>query len=71
MWNGKLPPQFDTKPCLLAPKGDILMKHEGKRKEKKDLPKFNVKKGEWYNNKSCKHKQKQVLFSTKAPTTIL
>jgi len=33
------------------------MKHEGKRKAEKDLPKLNAKKGEWYNNKFCKHKQ--------------
>jgi hypothetical protein len=46
----------DKKPCLLAPKWDTLMKHKGMMKAKKDLPKLNVKKGEWYSNKSCKHK---------------
>ncbi len=60
------------------------MKHEGKRKAEKDLPKLNAKKGEWYNNKFCKHKQNygvigsffcafthQALFSTKTPTIVL
>jgi len=47
---------IDRKPCLLAPKWDTLMKNKGMMKEKKDLPKFNIEKGEWYNSKSCKHK---------------
>jgi hypothetical protein len=42
--------------CLLVPKWDILMNHEGKRKAKKDLLKIVIKKSEWYNIKSCKHK---------------
>ncbi len=47
------------------------MKHEGRKKAKKDLPKLNIKRGEWYNSKSCEHKENQALFSTKTPTTIL
>jgi hypothetical protein len=35
---------IDRKPCLLTPKGDTLMKHEGKRNVEKDLLKLNVKK---------------------------
>jgi len=62
---------IDKKPCLLVPKWDTLMKHEGRRKAKKDLLKLNVKKGEWYNRKFCKHKQNQTLFFTKAPTNVL
>jgi hypothetical protein len=66
MWDGRFMPQFDRKPCLLAPKWDTLMKHEDKRKAKKDLPKLNVKKGELYNSLSCKHKHNQALFFTKS-----
>jgi hypothetical protein len=62
---------IDKKPCLLVPKWDTLMKHEGRRKAKKDLSKLNVKKGEWYNSKSCKHKQNQTLFFTRTPTNVL
>jgi hypothetical protein len=58
---------IDRKPCLLVSKWDILMKHQSRRKAKKDLLKFNIKKGEWYNIKSCKHKQNQNLFSTRVP----
>jgi hypothetical protein len=47
---------IDKKPCLLIPKWDILMKHEGKRKTNFFLLKLNVKKNEWYNIKSYKHK---------------
>jgi hypothetical protein len=46
------------------------MKHEGMKKAKKDLPKFNIKKGKWYNSKFCKHKESQALFSAKTPITI-
>ncbi len=37
---------IDGKPCLLAPKWDTLMKHEGKKKVEKDFAKLNVKKGD-------------------------
>jgi hypothetical protein len=47
------------------------MKHEGRKKAKKDLPKLNIKKGEWYNSKFCKHKQNQALFFARTSTTIL
>jgi hypothetical protein len=35
---------IDIKPCLLAPMLDILMKHQGKRKEKKDSLNMKFKK---------------------------
>jgi hypothetical protein len=44
---------------------DRLMKHEGRRKTKKDLLKLKIKKGDSYNRKVCGHKKKkQALFST-------
>ncbi len=62
---------IDKKPCLLVSKWDTLMKHEGRRKAKKDLPKLNVEKREWFNSKSCKQKQNQTLFFTRVPTNVL
>jgi hypothetical protein len=37
---------IDRKPCLFAPKWDMLMKHEGRRKAKKDFPKLKIMKGD-------------------------
>lgn len=36
---------FSSKPCILAPKWDTLVKYEGRRVAEKDMPKYNVKKG--------------------------
>jgi hypothetical protein len=55
---------IDWKPCLLAPKWDTLMKHEGRWKAKKDFPKLKIMKGDWYNNKTYRHKKSQTLYST-------
>ncbi len=40
------------------------MKHEGRRKAKKDFLKLKIKKGDWYNNKIYRHKKSQALYST-------
>jgi hypothetical protein len=45
------------KPLLLTPKWDTFMKHEGRRKANKDLLQLGVKAGEWYTNKTYKHKK--------------
>jgi hypothetical protein len=38
------------------------MKHEGKRNVEKDFLKLNVKKKDWYNSKTCKHKKTNLYF---------
>ncbi len=46
MVNCKVCTTINRKPCLLAPKWDTLMKHEGRRKAKKDFPKLKIMKGD-------------------------
>jgi hypothetical protein len=53
---------INKKPCPLAPTWDTLMKHQGKKKVKKDFPELNINKRHWYNNKTCKHTKNQALF---------
>ncbi len=55
---------IDRKLLLFPPKWDTLMKHEGRRKVNKDLPQLGVKVGEWYTNKTSKHKKNQALYTT-------
>ncbi len=37
---------IDKKPKLMPPKWDTLIKHEGEKMAKKDMPKLGMKKGE-------------------------
>jgi hypothetical protein len=37
---------IDRKPCLIAPKWDMLMNHEGRRKAEKYFPNLNIMKGD-------------------------
>jgi hypothetical protein len=54
---------INMKPCLLAPKWDTLLKHEGRKKAKKDFPKLKIMKGDGYNIKTCRHKKSLTLYS--------
>ena len=56
---------------LMQPKWDTLKKHEGRRKATKNMPAYNVKKGEWYMAKDSKHKKNMALFNARAPDTVL
>jgi hypothetical protein len=40
---------------ILAPKWDTLKKHDGNHKAEFFLPMLNVKKGQWYVAKNCRH----------------
>jgi hypothetical protein len=56
---------------LMQPKWDTLKKHEGRRKATRNMPAYNVKKGEWYMAKDSKHKKNMALFNARAPDTVL
>ena len=56
---------------LMQPKWDTLKKHEGRRKATRNMPAYNVKKGEWYMAKDSKHKKNMALFNARAPDTML
>jgi hypothetical protein len=56
---------------LTQPKWDTLKKHEGRRKATRNMPAYNVKKGEWYMAKDSKHKKNMALFNARAPDTVL
>jgi hypothetical protein len=47
------------------------MKHEFRRKEEKDFPKMKIVKEVWYNNKTCRHKKIQALYSIQIPFIVL
>lgn len=63
--------EFSKKPCILAPKWDTLVKHEGRRTAEKDMPKYGVKKGEFYIAKDCRHRKNMRLALSKQPATVL
>lgn len=63
--------EFDKKPCILGSKWDTLTKHEGRRKAKTDMPKFGVKKGQYYIAKDCRHRKNMRFHLAKNPTSIL
>jgi hypothetical protein len=49
----------------------MLMKHEGRKKAKKDFPNLKIMKRDWYNNKTYRHKKSQTLYSIRAPSIVL
>lgn len=63
--------EHDKKPCIMGPKWDTLVKHEGSRKAVKDIPKYGVKKGDCYIAKDCRHRKNMRLHMAKQPKTIL
>ena len=56
---------------LMQPKWDTLKKHEGRRKAIRNMPAYNVKKGEWYMAKDSKHKKNLALYNARAPDNVL
>ena len=62
---------FDKKPCLMAPKSDTLLKHDGKRTARKDMPLYKVKAGESYIATNCRHRKNLRLYAARPPATIL
>lgn len=62
---------FERKPCIMAAKFDTLLKHDGKRIAKKDLPQFKVKKGESYVATQCHHRKNLRLYAAKPALTVL
>ncbi|KAG0573501.1 hypothetical protein KC19_VG183600 [Ceratodon purpureus] len=53
---------FNKKPCIMAPKWDMLVKHKGRRTTDKDIPKYGVKKGQFYISSDCKHRKNMRLY---------
>jgi hypothetical protein len=56
---------------LMQPKWDTLKKHEGRRKATRNMPAYNVNKGEWYMAKDSKHKKNLALYNARAPDNVL
>ena len=56
---------------LMQPKWDTLKKHEGRSKETRNMPAYNVKKCEWYMAKDSKHKKNMTLFNARALDIVL
>jgi hypothetical protein len=58
-------------PKLLATKFDTLLKHEGKRHAIKDQALKNIKKGDVYMAKECKHQRNNAIYSARQPCIVL
>lgn len=61
----------EKKPYILGPKWDTFVKHEGKRKAERYMPKHGVKKGEYYISKDCRHGKNMHLHMARQPKTGL
>jgi hypothetical protein len=49
-------------PKLLAPNFDTLLKHEGQRHAVRDQPLKNIKKGDVFVAKDCKHQRNNAIY---------
>jgi hypothetical protein len=58
-------------PKLLASKFDTLLKHEGRRRAVRDQPLKNIKKGDVFVAKDCKHQRNNAIFCARQPCTVL
>lgn len=61
--------QITGKPKILGPKWDTLVKHSGKRKATKNMAP-DIKKGQWYMAKNCKHLRYERLFAARNTITV-
>jgi len=62
---------FEKTPKILGPKWDTLQKHEGRRKAAFNMPKYNVKAGEWYISKTSRHQINLRHFAARQPLSVL
>jgi hypothetical protein len=58
-----------SKPKILGPKWDTLIKHGGKRKAIKNMA-GGIIKGQWYIARNCKHLRFERLYAARSVVTV-